>query len=429
MDNYCSLQRSAQWWNRMTFKQCMTDGPKRLKVQSRKFKLKSKRDSRIEVRKLRKIKKGLKNQLRQTKDQKEREILTARIHLMREHIESQREEAEANRIIKIVQQLKEKNRLYGRKIWEIKRKVTRATDTPHSVKTSNGELMESRQDILGAYLTHYQNLLRTKDGKTELEKTTETMVEKQFKALSMRETECHRNVITKEIVKKAIKMMRNKRAPDRRGWRAEWIQNGGEEIENSPVKLFIRMERENTTPIQWNQIIIRSIHKKGPKEDLANQRGIFLTNIVSKVYEKVKLLQNEENICNMSRMQYAGRKNRSPLDHVITLNAITEKQRSEKKPTYILFADAEKCFDKLWLEDGLLELHKLGWSEKDVIMMLFRLNHITNIIVKTPVGDTEDFTIMNIVKQGTTHGPIICCAETSQVNNSEEPVKYQILTG
>ena len=138
----------------------------------------------------------------------------------------------------------------------------------------------------------------------------------------------------------------------------------------------------------------------------------------------MKLLQNEENICNMSRTQCAWRKNRSPLDHVITLNAIIEKQRSEKKPTYILFADAEKCFDKLRLEDGLLELHRLGWSEKDV-MMYFRLNHMANITVKTPMGDTEDFTIINIVKQGTTHGPIICCAETSQVNNSEEPVKYQ----
>ena len=84
------------------------------------------------------------------------------------------------------------------------------------------------------------------------------------------------------------------------------------------------------------------IHKKGPKEDLANQRGIFLTYILSKVYEKVKLLQNVENICNMSRMQCAGRKNRSPLEHVITLNAIIEKQRSEKKPTYILSAVAEK---------------------------------------------------------------------------------------
>ena len=293
--------------------------------------------------------------------------------------------------------------------------MTRATETPHSVKKSNGELMESRQGILGAYRTHYQNLLRIKVGKTELEKITETMVEKQFKALSMRETESHRKEITKEIVKKAIKMMRNKRAPDRRDWRAEWLTNGGEEIENSLVKLFNRMERENTIPLQWNQILIRSIHKKGPKEDLANQRGIFLTNIVSKVYEKVKLLQNEENISNMSRMQCAGRKNRSPLDHIITLNAIIEKQRSEKTPTYILFADAEKYFDKLWLEDGLLELHRLGWSEKDV-MMLFRLNHMANITVKTPVGDTEGFTIINIVKQGTTHGPIICCAETSQVN-------------
>ena len=121
--------------------------------------------------------------------------------------------------------------------------MTRATETPHSVKTSNGELMESRQGILGVYRTHYQNLLRIKVGKTELEKTTETMVEKQFKALSMRETESHRKEITKEIVKKAIKIMRNKKALDRRGWRAEWLKNGGEEIENSPVKLFNRREK------------------------------------------------------------------------------------------------------------------------------------------------------------------------------------------
>ena len=77
--------------------------------------------------------------------------------------------------------------------------------------------------FVGAYLTHYQNLLRINVGKTELEKTTEAMVEKHFKALSMRETESHRKETTKGIVKKAIKMMRNKRVPDRRGWRAEWI--------------------------------------------------------------------------------------------------------------------------------------------------------------------------------------------------------------
>ena len=59
-------------------------------------------------------------------------------------------------------------------------------------------------------------------------------------------------------------------------------------------------------------------------------------------------------------------------------------------------------------------------------MVLFRLSHIANITVKTPVGDKEDFIVTDIVKQGPTHGPIICCAETSQVNNSEKPVKYEV---
>ena len=55
-------------------------------------------------------------------------------------------------------------------------------------------------------------------------------------------------------------------------------------------------------------------------------------------------------------------KDRSTPGHTITLNVIMEKQRSEKKPIYVLFADAEKCFDKLQLEDGPFELHELGWS-------------------------------------------------------------------
>ena len=96
---------------------------------------------------------------------------------------------------------------------------------------------------------------------------------------------------------------------------------------DSLVKMFNRMEIESTIPHQWNQLFIRSLHKKGLKEDLNNQRGIFLKNIVSKVYEKVKLLQNEENVSKMSWMQCAGRKNSSPIDYIVTLDAIIENQR------------------------------------------------------------------------------------------------------
>ena len=57
-------------------------------------------------------------------------------------------------------------------------------------------------------------------------------------------------------------------------------------------------------------------------------------------------------------------------------------------------------------------------------MMLYRLSETADIIVKTPVGETAEFTVKNIVKQGTTHGPVICCAETSKVNDGEETVEY-----
>ena len=56
------------------------------------------------------------------------------------------------------------------------------------------------------------------------------------------------------------------------------------------------MDIDELVPHQWKKTIIQSVHKKGPKEDLSNQRGIFLRNTVSKMYDRVKLIQNDGNI-------------------------------------------------------------------------------------------------------------------------------------
>ena len=50
-------------------------------------------------------------------------------------------------------------------------------------------------------------------------------------------------------------------------------------------------------------------------------------NIVCKVYERVKKLQNENKKANISSMQTAGKKNRSNIDNLIMMNAIIEKQK------------------------------------------------------------------------------------------------------
>ena len=49
----------------------------------------------------------------------------------------------------------------------------------------------------------------------------------------------------------------------------------------------------------------------------------------------------------MSNMQGGGKKNRSAMDNIVIISAITGKYRQGDKNTDLLLADAEKCFDKL----------------------------------------------------------------------------------
>ena len=51
-------------------------------------------------------------------------------------------------------------------------------------------------------------------------------------------------------------------------------------------------------------------------------------NIISKVYERVKKLKNENKQVNKSSMQTAGKKNRSTIDNLIIMNAINKKTKT-----------------------------------------------------------------------------------------------------
>ena len=46
------------------------------------------------------------------------------------------------------------------------------------------------------------------------------------------------------------------------------------------------------------------------------------------------------------------------------------------------------------------------------------MNSECNIIVKTPVGVTEEFKVQNIVQQGSVTGGVLCSASTGEVNAS-----------
>ena len=97
---------------------------------------------------------------------------------------------------------------------------------------------------------------------------------------------------------------------------------------------------------------IKSVHKKGSKMLMKNKRGLFITNIVSKVLERVLKERNRENFTKgLSPNQTGGR--RSTIDNLFTVLAIIERNNYLNKTTYLTFADVRKCFDRLWLDDGI----------------------------------------------------------------------------
>ena len=122
-------------------------------------------------------------------------------------------------------------------------------------------------------------------------------------------------------------------------------------------------------------------------------------------------------------MQIAGRKERSAMDNLIIMNTIIENQRPQKLNTYIFFADAVKCFDRIWLKDCILEMYNLGY-DPNTLKILCKMNKETDIIIRTPVGKTDNIQVKEVVKQGTILTLIMCCAETSAVNSIAEEVKY-----
>ena len=118
----------------------------------------------------------------------------------------------------------------------------------------------------------------------------------------------------------------------------------------------------------------KSVRKKENQRKLSeSQRGLFMVNVVSKDYERDKNTQNEKVHKNMKQMQCASRIQRSTMDNIIIMSAIIKKRRTERFDTDLFFADAVKCFDKLWLKDCPIELKTLGYKHND-LKILYEMN-------------------------------------------------------
>ena len=148
-------------------------------------------------------------------------------------------------------------------------------------------MIEEIEGILERHREYYKELLETKEAITMKEKNQEEFIERYTSSVLRIRKGKEKVRTTREEIQRSISELKLKKCHDAGGWRYEIISLGGEEMIKSLEMIFNEIEEIKCIPNQWNEMIIKSIHKQGKIQDMTNKRGIFLTNVVGKTYEKV----------------------------------------------------------------------------------------------------------------------------------------------
>ena len=369
---------------------------------------------------LRKIKKKIRKNLGIQTEDSERSLQRQRLQMLTRHIEEEKLEQNTRKLVKTVESLQKAPGIISENtFWKFQQKQkNKLEEQKTAMKNKDGELVETEKEVKEVYTEFYKDLLSTSVASTQKEKLVEDNVNKLFRLIAENQEPLE---ITKDLVEIAIKKLKRKKAADEEKWTNEMIVEGGDEMVNSITYMFREISVTQQIPNQWKTM---RIHKKGSKLLMDNKRGLFLTNILSKLYEKVIDLLTTEKV-KINEHQCGGQKGCGTIDNMIMMRAVIDNNRRLNRKTYCYFADAYKCFDKLWLKDCLVELWRAGMREREVYM-LYEMNKESHIVIETPVGMTDSITVHEIVKQGTIFGPKLCSVATEKINGIGEEISTHI---
>ena len=293
----------------------------------------------------------------------------------------------------------------------IKKKERKAGNTAFVMK-ENGVEVSGVEGVKEAYKEEFEKRLSNRKPAPGWEKfveETNVAIRKWIRG----DSRSSRAFTLKEL-KAIVARLKNDKCPGVDGFPAELFKNAGDGVLKSLLSLFNKVKKSKEIPEQWNSVRIATIYKqKGSKKQLKYYRGIFLTIVVSKIFENLLKDRIENKLHKVNLLQAGSRKNRSGPDNVFLLRACVDHFKFTKQPLFLTAYDFEQAFDSLWLEDCIMSMQNLG-VEKEYLQLMYNLNQSASVSVQTPYGETSVFTSDPIVRQGTILGPCLCSTSTAE---------------
>ncbi len=316
-------------------------------------------------------------------------------------------------LVKAVQQLSENDQFSVQKFWRAKQKLSRGPKSVTSVYRKDGEEVFNDPEIICKYREEFEERLSSVLISTQLSEY-KLLTDKLYEMIVKEATKNEQPDFTMDELDHVIVNLKDGASgPDHIP--PKIFKKGGQNLRIILLEIINKLKKHKCVPVQWEDTDIIPLYKnKGPRKCLVNQRGIFLTQVASKIWERMIKIRCECVLNKINALQSGGRKNKSTGDELFLLRACIDHAKYMNKPLYVNFYDFRQCFDKLWLEDSIISLYKLGLTN-EFLSLIACTNSRASITVQTPLGPTTTFTKRNIAKQGSVTAPTLCSASVAEL--------------
>ncbi|UYV65298.1 hypothetical protein LAZ67_3003857 [Cordylochernes scorpioides] len=216
--------------------------------------------------------------------------------------------------------------------------------------------------------------------------------------------------ITLEEIHDVVKKLANGKAVGLDGIPNELLKNLPIPTLNKLKNLFNKIMSTEKYPQLWTNSIVHPIYKSGDKNNPTNYRGIALCSNISKLFTTI--LRNRLNNWIEKRViilenQAGFRKNRSCTDHIILLNSLIQLSlRRKRGKLYVFFVDLTKAFDTVPHDLLWQKLHKMGISNK-FVMLIKNFYQEAKITIRWKGQYSNNVKINSGVLQGESLSPLL----------------------
>ena len=201
------------------------------------------------------------------------------------------------------------------------------------------------------------------------------------------------------------------------------------------LKLFNNILANTWINEEWMISLITAIHKKGPKEDPDNYRGISLMSCLFKLFltiinNRITTFAIEHNILSPNQLGFVQR-NRTSDPHIILNNIVRKYCHNKKKKIFGCFVDFSKAFDSVPRDILLTKLLDRGINGK-VFEIIRKIYTEDMAAVKFGNKASEPFSTNKGVRQGCVLSPLLfniflsdiqeafdVCGDNPTLNNME----------